>query len=243
MENAGGAVPAASSKRYALRGLSGQQRLAKLRPGIAQSWDGLELRQERDIHVAICYIQSGQALTAFYADDTLLDHKVFRAYMVRKKQGKSQLKHLKTKGKSRAGSRIRLAETQRFLREIHARMAEYEAEYRVDRIAFHCSALLLPHFFAQGASFVKEDPRIRLLDDTVEKPGFAFLTDIWAQARYPELRYFPAHADTLGLSGNGGSTKLLGENAVDALPATLQADAKEQKKSSSTSLDEEDEDW
>ncbi|MGY6560371.1 MAG: hypothetical protein ACXIT9_13925 [Nitritalea sp.] len=230
-------------KSMLLEVYQGQQRLAKLRPGIAQSWKGLNLQQEHDVHVALCYIQSGQALTAFYEGDTLLDHKVFRAYMVRKKQGKSQLKHLKTKGKSRAGSRIRLAETQRFLIEIHARMAHYEALYRVDRIAFHCSALLLPHFFGQGASFTKEDARLRLLDATVEKPGFAYLDDIWAQARYPELRYFPTHADALGLSKKGlKSDAFLAPNSGAALPYPSPEEPA-QKKSSSAPGEEEDEDW
>lgn len=70
-----------------------------------------------DPHFSLTLIRAGQAAVGYFHQGKLLDHKVFRAYMVRQKQGKSQIKHLKTKGKSRAGSRIRLAETARFLKK------------------------------------------------------------------------------------------------------------------------------
>lgn len=41
----------------------------------------------------ILLIQSGNAAAGYFENDKILDHKVFSAYMVRKKQGKSQIKH------------------------------------------------------------------------------------------------------------------------------------------------------
>jgi hypothetical protein len=110
----------------------------------------------------IVSIKSGMAVTALYENGQLADHKVFRAYMVRKKQGKSQIKHLKTKGKSRAGSRVRLQETLEFFENINERLQSYFAEKRIDLIAFSCSSTLLPYFFnsKKATPFDKSDVRI-----------------------------------------------------------------------------------
>lgn len=102
------------------------------------------------------------AVTAYYENGQLADHKVFRAYMVRKKQGKSQIKHLKTKGKSRAGSRVRLQETLEFFENINERLQSYFEENQVDLIALGCSPTLVPYFFnsKKATPFEKSDPRI-----------------------------------------------------------------------------------
>lgn len=110
----------------------------------------------------IVSVKSGMAVTAFYENGQLADHKVFRAYMVRKKQGKSQIKHLKTKGKSRAGSRVRLQETLEFFESINERLQFYFEEKHVDLIALGCSPTLMPYFFnsKKATPFGKSDPRI-----------------------------------------------------------------------------------
>ena len=54
-----------------------------------------------DLTYIIAIIQSGSAALAYCEGLQIIEHKVFKAYMVRKKQGKSQLKYLKTKGKKR----------------------------------------------------------------------------------------------------------------------------------------------
>jgi hypothetical protein len=110
----------------------------------------------------VLIIKSGIASIAFFENRQLIDHKVFRAYMVRKKQGKSQIKYLKTKGKSRAGSRVRLQETIDFFENINQRLLEYFKEYRIDTIAFSCSQTLIPYFFQSKTltPFDKKDDRI-----------------------------------------------------------------------------------
>lgn len=110
----------------------------------------------------VLIIKSGIASIAFFENRELIDHKVFRAYMVRKKQGKSQIKYLKTKGKSRAGSRVRLQETIDFFENINQRLLEYFEEYRIDTIALSCSQTLIPYFFQSKTitPFDKKDDRI-----------------------------------------------------------------------------------
>src|SRR5690606_12127925 len=107
-------------------------------------------------------IRSGHATVGYCEDGTVMDHKVFRAYMVRKKQGTSQIKHLKTKGKSRAGSRVRLAETLEFFENINTRLTTYFDNQHVDRIAMSCPATLVPYFYGSKVStpFEKGDGRI-----------------------------------------------------------------------------------
>lgn len=82
-----------------------------------------------DVHYCITLVRAGQAAIGYFHQGNLLDHKVFRAYLVRQKQGMSQFKYLKTKGKSRAGSRIRLEETLVFFKEINERLQVYAKQY------------------------------------------------------------------------------------------------------------------
>ena len=56
-------------------------------------------------------MEAGRAAIGSVKESKLVSHKNIRKYMVRKKQGKAQLTHLKSKGKSRYGSRLRLQET------------------------------------------------------------------------------------------------------------------------------------
>lgn len=106
-----------------------------------------KLQAIEDFHLGVVAIRSGQAVCGYFHREILLDHKVIRAYMVRKKQGKSQIKHLKTKGKSRAGSRIRLEETERFFEEINERLNHYDSTYPICRWGIACSKTLWPYFF------------------------------------------------------------------------------------------------
>nr|WP_287938456.1 hypothetical protein [Algoriphagus sp.] len=101
-----------------------------------------------DPHFSLTLIRAGQAAVGYFHQGKLLDHKVFRAYMVRQKQGKSQIKHLKTKGKSRAGSRIRLAETARFFEEINERLQSYSAQFPMDFWGISCAKTMWPYLFS-----------------------------------------------------------------------------------------------
>lgn len=125
-----------------------QEKIALLRYSIYQEFNSDSIFVPKDFfnHI-ILGVRSGLAGVHCYENQELIDHKVFRAYMVRKKQGKSQIKYLKTKGKSRAGSRVRLGETKVFFEEIAERLQEYGEQLRIDKVFISCSTTLIPFLF------------------------------------------------------------------------------------------------
>ena len=100
-----------------------------------------------DVHYCLTLVRAGQAAVGYFHQGNLLDHKVFRGYLVRQKQGKSQFKYLKTKGKSRAGSRIRLEETLLFFNEINERLQVYAKQYPLNFWGLGCAKTLWPLLF------------------------------------------------------------------------------------------------
>jgi hypothetical protein len=113
-------------------------------------------------NLILILVKAGTASVGFFENREVSSHKVFRAYMVRKKQGKSQIKYLKTKGKSRAGSRVRLQESLEFFEKINSRLRELEAYRQIDRVAVSCSKTLWPYLFSEvnKPPFEKKDPRL-----------------------------------------------------------------------------------
>jgi hypothetical protein len=126
----------------------GQEWIGKLYLPWTWIWTlDLGLNQSHDSHFSLLLIRAGQAAVGYFHQGKLIDHRVFRAYMVRQKQGSSQIKYLKTKGKSRAGSRIRLAETERFFEEINERLTYYAESYPIDFWGISCGKTLWPFLF------------------------------------------------------------------------------------------------
>ena len=135
------------SRRHSIEFHSENASIAKVYLSIDQLWGkDNSLLKKSDFFLPVCVIKAGQASLALFHNSELIDHKVFRAYMVRKKQGKSQVKHLKTKGKSRLGSRIRLSETERFFEEINKRLNKYN-KHPIEKWALSCSKTLWPFLF------------------------------------------------------------------------------------------------
>ncbi|WP_224743991.1 hypothetical protein [Pontibacter aquaedesilientis] len=134
---------------------------------------------EKHMNYVILLIQSGSCALGYFENGRCLDHKVFRSYMVRKKQGKSQIKYLKTKGKSRAGSRVRLGETLEFFENINGRLQEYFEEHEVQRIAISCSKTLIPYLFNSKVRtpFTKDDPRLYKIPKHIHTPIYDVLLD------------------------------------------------------------------
>ncbi|WP_241739028.1 hypothetical protein [Pontibacter beigongshangensis] len=124
------------------------------------------------VNYVLLLIQSGNCALGYFENGQNLDHKVFRSYMVRKKQGTSQVKYLKTKGKSRAGSRVRLGETEEFFENINERLQAYFGEHEVHRIAMSCSKILIPYFFGSKVAtpFDKRDERIYKIPKHIHTP-------------------------------------------------------------------------
>lgn len=151
----------------------------------------LVLDFEREVTYLMLLVQSGSASIGVFKGEECLAHKVFGAYMVRKKQGKSQIKHLKTKGKSRAGSRVRLASTLEFFENINLRLQDHFKEYEFDRIAMSCSKILIPYLFGakEGTPFDKKDKRLYKIPKHLHQPNFEVMLGIQKYLNKAELVY------------------------------------------------------
>lgn len=117
-------------------------------------------------------MQAGISAMAYYENGKLTRHKVIRKYMVRKKQGKAQLHHLKTKGKSRLGSRIRLQQSKQFFEEINAKIREWDVMEQSNAIVYSCPVRLWPMLFDADPMppFSKDDKRLRKVPIEVKTP-------------------------------------------------------------------------
>ncbi|WP_299824816.1 hypothetical protein [uncultured Pontibacter sp.] len=150
-----------------------------------------QLQDDAVVNYVILLIQSGNCALGYFEDGVNLDHKVFRSYMVRKKQGKSQIKYLKTKGKSRAGSRVRLGETVEFFENINERLQSYFEEHEVHRIAISCSKTLIPYLYSSKVAtpFAKSDPRLYKIPKHIHTPIYEVMLDANKFLQRGELIY------------------------------------------------------
>ncbi len=144
--------------------------------------------EDCEIPYIICIIQSGSAALAYCEGLQIIEHKVFKAYMVRKKQGKSQLKYLKTKGKSKAGSRVRLGNTIHFFEEITDKLSDWLSYYDIDKIALSLNKTLYPYLFNKDNEVLdKNDVRIYKIPKHIEEPSFENLLKIHSYLLKGEL--------------------------------------------------------
>lgn len=146
---------------------------------------------EYQANYILLLIQSGSCSMGYYEGSKNMDHKVFKSYMVRQKQGKSQIKHLKTKGKSRAGSRVRLAETMDFFENINLRLQEYFSHHNIDKIAISCSKILIPYLHNSKVQcpFEKKDERIFKIPTHVNLPNHEVMNAVHQFLLKGELIY------------------------------------------------------
>lgn len=72
----------------------------------------------------VLLLRAGDAALGHWRDGELIAHKVFSRYVVRG-HGKAQAAHLKTKGKSRYGARLRLQNAARLLSEVNERLNDW----------------------------------------------------------------------------------------------------------------------
>ena len=134
-------------------------------------------------------IESGNAALVVVEGHDVVYHTTFAAYMTRKKQGFSQLKYLKKKGKSRAGSRVRLAEGEAFFENINETLAELFEDFSFDRIAIDCTVPLLPHLFQSSVDcpFDKQDERLYKIPLHLPQSNFTNLEGAIKKLKAPVL--------------------------------------------------------
>lgn len=122
---------------------------------------------------ALMLVQMGAASLGYFEEGEVYVHKTIKKYMKRHKRGKAQISYLKTRGKSKAGSRIRLANTVRFFEEINEKMQEWEEDYELERIIYSCSAQIWGLLFQSQSTppFVKKDKRLIKVPMDVKVPS------------------------------------------------------------------------
>lgn len=136
-------------------------------------------------------IEAGNAAVSLRYGEEELYHKTFSAYMTRKKQGMSQIKYLNKKGKSRAGSRVRLASTLEFFETINTKLNELFIKYSVDRVAFSCTPTLLPYLYDSKIEtpFDKKDSRLYKIPLHLPQSNYTNLVGVIKKLKAPVLFY------------------------------------------------------
>ncbi len=121
----------------------------------------------------IILIRAGNASLGYFEDGENIYHKVIRKYMVRKKQGKAQITHLNKKGKSKLGSRIRLAQTKKFFEEINDKVEEWNINNNIENIFFYCPVRLWSLLFKSKSKpiFNKNDHRLIKIPLDIKTPN------------------------------------------------------------------------
>ena len=109
----------------------------------------LQTANLKPLSVGFILAQAGSASIGLSINGVLTKTKVIKKYMVRKSQGKAQLSHLKTKGKSRLGSRIRLQQSVKFFEEINEKLIDFKILQTADLILYSCSKTLFPYVFSE----------------------------------------------------------------------------------------------
>ncbi|MEQ8882583.1 MAG: hypothetical protein RLQ12_23290 [Cyclobacteriaceae bacterium] len=144
-------------------------------------------------------IESGNAAICMMEGKENVYHTTFSAYMTRKKQGFSQIKYLKKKGKSKAGSRVRLAKTVTFFENINETLTELLDTYEVDRIALSITATLIPFLFQSKVAcpFEKKDPRLYKIPLHIPQSNFTNLDAAIRKLQAPILFFDPQHQEEL----------------------------------------------
>jgi len=128
----------------------------------------------------VLIIETGQAGLGIFKDGRVIEHKVIRKYMTRKKQGKSQLKYLKTKGKSRAGSRVRLKNSIIFFEEINEYIKKWFKSYNICRVLYYIPKPLINIWLSSKVSlpFDKKDENLIKIPINMNTPTFELVKKI-----------------------------------------------------------------
>ena len=123
-------------------------------------------------HQIVLLMRAGSASLGVWHDDACLHHKAFKRYVLRG-HGKAQTLHLKTRGKSRYGSRLRLQNAAKLLDEVADRLGSWFADtHDIDVIHWSCPVRQWPELFdAEPAPpFGPDDPRLRRIAMHVHEP-------------------------------------------------------------------------
>ncbi len=139
----------------------------------------------------VILIQAGHAAIGYFEENELVLHKVITRYMVRG-NGKAQHTYLKTRGKSKAGSRIRLAQTLDFFEEINQKIDEWAIIDECQKVLYSASIPLWNMLFESKVApvFEKTDKRLLKIPLDVDVPNHAELLHIGEMMQEGQIRLF-----------------------------------------------------
>jgi hypothetical protein len=124
----------------------------------------LQVRPEVPGRHVVVLMQAGAVSLGLFEEGEAVETKSFKRYVVRGK-GRSQPKHLDSKGKSRYGSRLRLQNARRLLEETNERLCEWRDEFgAADEVYYSGSNRLWADLFTVKPlpPFDKDDSPIRI---------------------------------------------------------------------------------
>jgi len=152
----------------------------ELPPGVETPGAYLE-KIDDDLGVRlVLLVQAGAAALGVLDDGELERHKTIRKYMVRG-SGRYQGTHLRTKGKSRYGSRLRLRNAISFFEEINERASAWDDELGgFDAVHYSCPVRLWAELTRSRVPppFEPRDERLRRIPMGVRPPSHAELRRI-----------------------------------------------------------------
>lgn len=164
-------------------------------------WTINEKLKITDEKSAVLYlsIKSGNAAICVMEGMKNVYHSTFSAYMTRKKQGFSQIKYLNKKGKSRAGSRVRLSSSIGFFESINTSLNSLMEKYEFARIAVDISKSLIPFLYQSKTicPFPKTDSRIYKIPLHIPQANYNNLNSAIKKLMAPTLFYDSKYEEIL----------------------------------------------
>lgn len=146
----------------------------------------LQPAHERQV---VLLLQAGAMAVGYWEGDELLAHKAMRKYVVRG-NGKAQPTHLKTRGKSRYGSRLRLQNWKRLLAATNERLvADWDRFGAPERIFYAAPVRVLGDLFdAEPAPpFARDAAELQRVPMHVHAPDFTELRRVRGWLRHGRL--------------------------------------------------------
>ena len=139
----------------------------------------------------VLLLRAGAMAFGCWRGDDFLQHKAVRKYVVRG-SGKAQSTHLKTRGKSRYGSRLRLQNWRGLLAETNERVSDCAAQFGpFQRIFYGVPVRVFSELFAADPApcFSRDAPELQRLPMHVHRPDFDELLRVraWLERGRMEL--------------------------------------------------------
>ncbi len=129
---------------------------------------------------ALVLVQAGASGLGLWRDDELLEHKAIKKYVVRGR-GRAQPLQLKSRGKSRYGSRLRLQNALRQLEETNEKLRDWvERHGAFERVFYSCPVRTWPELFrVTPPPPFEQRGEARKIPMDVHVPDFAEVQRIW----------------------------------------------------------------